>query len=215
LHVNRLESLVLAGAAVLIVAGGCGGDEGQPAPGGTAPGGGGTGGTGGTGAIGGAPSCGGGSGGGDHGPYTDLGLWACHPDSADSVCDEDLTAVEVLPDGSTAIRPHTAAAAPVGDCFYIYPTVDLSLVAGNHHDLTDDEDPRRTTLMQAGRLTERCRVYAPLYRQVTLGTYFQDPSGMEEYCDIAYGDVLDAFETYLAPSPRCRCAPAPLRWAAR
>jgi len=200
--VKAYELVVLAAAAALSVGMGCGSEQDPGTTGGAAPGGGGTGGAtggaGGTAGAGGSSSGQGGSGGGYVGSYTDLSLWACHPDSDDSVCDEDLTAVEVLPDGSTAIRTHQPATSPVGDCFYVYPTVDLSLTAGNHDDLTDDEDARRTTLVQAGRLTEQCRVFAPLYRQATLGTFLQDHSTVQEYFDIAYGDVLDAFEYYLA-----------------
>lgn len=188
--------------SLLAAAWGCGGGDDPAGEGG----GGGTttptaaGGTGGTshGGSGGEAGAGGGSAGGYSGAYADLSLWACHPDRTDSVCNEDLTAVEVHPDGSTSIVDHSADPNPAADCFYVYPTVDLRLTPGNHEDLTNDVAPRRTTLQQAARLTERCRVYAPLYRQATLGCYLIDRAVAQPYFDIAYADVLDAFEYYLA-----------------
>src|SRR5262245_27270254 len=51
----------------------------------------------------------------------------------------------------------------------------------------------------AARFSSLCRVYAPVYRQVTLGSFGE--GGEEETqqrFDLAYGDVLDAFRHYLA-----------------
>jgi hypothetical protein len=114
----------------------------------------------------------------------------------------DLDMVEVRADGSTARVPHVPAADPGVDCFYVYPTVDLRLLgAGLHDDLGDHADVDRTVGIQAARLSSVCRVYAPLYRQVTLGTYSvpdRNQSVANQCYDVAYADVLAAFEHYLA-----------------
>jgi len=57
-----------------------------------------------------------------------------------------------------------------------------------------------TVLSQAARLTSTCRVFAPVYRQVTLGGIGRDadaPEGVDPRA-VAYGDVLDAFRQYVA-----------------
>ncbi|MCB9703906.1 MAG: DUF3089 domain-containing protein [Myxococcales bacterium] len=129
--------------------------------------------------------------------YASADAWACRPDVDGDACDIDLTAVEVLPDGSTQLVDHVPAADPAIDCFYVYPTVDLRLRAGLHHDIHDDDAPRKTAGIQAARFSEVCRVYAPLYRQVTVGTYVAREE-VREFCfDAAFADVEAAFDHYL------------------
>lgn len=129
--------------------------------------------------------------------YADPTSWACRPDVDGDACDIDLRAVEVLADGSARVVPHVPAGAPQVDCFYIYPTVDLRLGAGLHDDLDDRADQFKTVGIQAARFGEVCRVFAPLYRQVTLGTYSARERVREACFDVAYEDVLAAFEHYL------------------
>ena len=130
--------------------------------------------------------------------YADAAAWACRPDVDGDACDLDLTAVEVLADGSTQLVDHVAASEPAIDCFYVYPTVDLRVRAGLHQDLSDDDKPRKTAGIQAARFSEVCRVYAPLYRQVTVGTYVAREAVREACFDAAYADVLAAFDHYAA-----------------
>lgn len=130
--------------------------------------------------------------------YADPAAWGCRPDVEGDACDVDLTAVEVLPDGSTQIAEHVPAADPAVDCFYVYPTVDLDLQAGLHQDVTDSADALRTIGIQGARFGEVCRVFAPLYRQVQLGTYLARENVRDLCFDAAYADVLAAFERYLA-----------------
>lgn len=130
--------------------------------------------------------------------YASPAAWACRPDLAGDACDVDLTAVEVLADGSTQLVPHVPAADPQVDCFFVYPTVDLSLRAGLHQDLGDHAEPDRSAGVQAARFSEVCRVFVPLYRQVTLGTYTARERVQEACFDAAFEDVLAAFEHYLA-----------------
>lgn len=129
--------------------------------------------------------------------YASPATWLCRPDVSNDACDVDLTAVEVLPDNSTKIIPFTPAKDPTVDCFYVYPTVDLGLRPGQHEDLTDKDDSAQTAGIQAARFAEVCRVYAPLYRQVRLGTYSADEKTRSYYLDSAYKDVEAAFDHYL------------------
>lgn len=129
--------------------------------------------------------------------YATPEAWACRPEVSGDACDIDLTAVEVLPDGTTQIVPHVAAADPQVDCFYVYPTVDLSLKAGLHQDLGDHEEAFRSVGVQAARFSEVCRVFAPLYRQVKIGTYSAREAIQEACFDAAFDDVLAAFDHYI------------------
>ncbi|MCA9713043.1 MAG: DUF3089 domain-containing protein, partial [Myxococcales bacterium] len=54
-------------------------------------------------------------------------------------------------------------------------------------------------LSQAARFTGQCRVFAPLYRQITFTTYAR--SDTEAYLEDAYVDVAAAFARYLELAP--------------
>ncbi len=92
---------------------------------------------------------------------------------------------------------HQPDPSPKVDCFYIYPTVDLSLAPANHINFADRTPESRTAMVQAARLSEVCAVYAPLYRQVTIGTYFASQEKRERFLATAYSDVYDAFLHYM------------------
>ena len=125
--------------------------------------------------------------------------WLCRPDLPSDACrSADLSATELRPDGSRVVVSHRPAERPRVDCFYVYPTVDLELVPGNHRDFSDVRRMRNTTVAQAARFTEACAVWAPLYHQVTLGTYLQPKPMLERGLAIAFADVERAFAEYLA-----------------
>lgn len=50
----------------------------------------------------------------------------------------------------------------------------------------------------------KCAVYAPLYRQATIGTYFAGKDRRESFLQTAYSDVLDAFLHYMGQHNRGR-----------
>jgi hypothetical protein len=129
--------------------------------------------------------------------YADPKEWLCRPDLPESRCRADLGATEIHADHSRAPAPHAPAAAPKVDCFYVYPTVDLGAIPDNHTDFTDLEPMTRATLAQAARFSEVCDVYVPLYRQITIGTYFFGAEGRERRLEIAFSDIADAFAHYL------------------
>jgi hypothetical protein len=129
--------------------------------------------------------------------YGDESTWLCRPGLAVDQClanSQDATAIE--PDLGQAFVPHTAATDPPLDCFYVYPTVNLTGTPGNDTDFSDVSLELDPLLSQAARFTRVCRVFAPLYRQITLGT-FSSPDAAR-HIDVAYGDVRDAFQQYLA-----------------
>jgi hypothetical protein len=135
--------------------------------------------------------------------YSDENSWLCTgPDSA--TCRDGLAATAVLADGSFRQVPFTPADAPPVDCFYVYPTVDLRLRRGVHDDFANIAAQQRTVQAQAARLGAACAVHAPLYRQVTLGTYAASARDRDVCFDLAYSDVKRAFEHYLEKFNRGR-----------
>lgn len=142
---------------------------------------------------------------GAHSPFSDYtsatysadAMWLCRPDLPSSPCAGDLTATEIRPDGSRARVPHVPAKDPAIDCFYIYPTVDPDPRPGNHTDFRDTSSIARVTLVQAARFQEVCRLYVPLYRQITQGTYAGPAWSLDQRLEIASSDIQDAFAHYL------------------
>jgi Protein of unknown function (DUF3089) len=132
--------------------------------------------------------------------YADDAHWLCKPGIEDDVCLRDLDATVVNADGSTEVQPHEVAADPAIDCFYVYPTTSRD--EGLNSDLEPAENQEIVTVLnQVARLTSECRVFAPVYRQVSLGGIGPEAEEPPEGVDpraIAYDDVLDAFQHYVA-----------------
>jgi hypothetical protein len=93
------------------------------------------------------------------------------------------------------------ATAPV-DVFFIHPTSFFSDKMWNAS-LDDTETNRRTDLgtmrNQASVFNGCCRVYAPRYRQVTFSAFVtrDRATDVRQALDLAYGDVLAAFDFYI------------------
>lgn len=130
--------------------------------------------------------------------YSSPDWWVCRGDEPTDVCRQNMDATELRPDGSRVRVPFVAAQNPDIDCFYVYPTVDLSMTLGQHTDFSDTTNMRVITRAQAARLGQVCRVFAPLYRQVTFGTFFsKDLTQRNAALQNAYADVRAAFDTYM------------------
>jgi hypothetical protein len=128
--------------------------------------------------------------------YRDPAWWVCRPDLASDACRGDLATTILEPDGKRTVEPHAPAHDAKLDCFYIYPTVDLSLLPGNHVDFSDLATIRKTAAAQIARFSEVCNVYAPLYRQATIATYFSTKGDQKHFFDVAYSDIAAAFAVY-------------------
>jgi hypothetical protein len=98
--------------------------------------------------------------------YADLATWLCRPDTDDDACDIDLDAERIEADGSRRLEPFEPTAEPPVDCFYVYPTVSTD--PGANSDLLAGDGERLAAANQLARLASTCRLWAPLYEQVTL-----------------------------------------------
>ncbi len=130
-------------------------------------------------------------------PYRDAAWWVCRPDLEHDICHGDLSTTVIAADGTRTVESHVPAHDAPVDCFYVYPTVDLSLIPGNHVDFSDLSTIRKTAAAQIARFSEVCNVYAPLYRQATIATYFSTRGDQRRFFDVAYSDVAAAFHAYL------------------
>jgi len=123
--------------------------------------------------------------------YSVAAHWVCRP-GADAVCTTGLDANIQNANGSTTSLPFTPAADPAIDCFYLYPTVSQEQT--QFADLTDSPEIQAETRAQVGRLSSRCRVFAPIYRQATTYGLNHPSSGTP---DFRMADVQSAWNYYL------------------
>ena len=130
--------------------------------------------------------------------YSLANRWLCLPGRLD-VCTLPLPTTEVTPAGygSPGIAP-IAKNARV-DCFAVYPTVSRD--RGLNSDLAPgDGEERALVASQFARFSGACRVFAPVYRSMTLAaiTYAATGGDVTDPAMLAYGDVRDAFRHYMA-----------------
>jgi hypothetical protein len=129
--------------------------------------------------------------------YSDGNSWLCRPGRTGDACDVDLTTTVITADGTMTRETFTANPKAPIDCFYVYPTVSTD--TGTHSDMTADPAEKNVILQQFARFASKCRVFAPMYRQVTLAGLRQRLAGGAISFDngVQYTDVRDAWRSYL------------------
>jgi hypothetical protein len=122
--------------------------------------------------------------------------WLCRPGIADNPCIGDQTTTYFAPDGSSRIGQPARTRKPKIDCFYVYPTV--SNQPTQNATQTADPEVRSIAKYQAQRFSTRCRVFAPLYREVTAAgvTMASNTHDTSPY-ETAYSDVREAWRAYV------------------
>jgi hypothetical protein len=118
--------------------------------------------------------------------YAEPGSWSALPDRED--------AGDLAPDGSPAIDQRTATA----DVFYVHPS---SYLGARWNGNFDDPDVARATDhgatgIQATAFNACCAVWAPRYRQANLTVFLTPSADGDAALDLAYGDVVRAFEAF-------------------
>ena len=128
--------------------------------------------------------------------YSDGRAWLCRPGRTDA-CTIDLTTTIVAADGALTREEFKPLANPPIDCFYVYPTVSSDPPANS--DMNIDAAERGVVRSQFARFGAACRLFAPMYRQVTLAALRAGIAGTPMTVDraLAYNDVLDAWNHYL------------------
>ena len=127
--------------------------------------------------------------------------WLCRPDieGDDNDCNGDLSATIVFADGSTQLELYEETEEPEVDCFYVYPTVS------NDQSINSDLEPGiegPVAYLQAARYRSVCKIFAPVYRQLTASglasALAEEDVDFEAAFEMAYQDVLDAFKSFVA-----------------
>lgn len=129
--------------------------------------------------------------------YADGANWLCLPGRNDA-CSVNLDAVLFKPGGEPAGRETFRPAADPGiDCFYVYPTISNDPTPNS--DMIPGAEEKRTVEHQLARFGSVCRLFAPVYRQVTIPGLISRLSGKPMAIDpqMAYMDVLAAWNQYL------------------
>lgn len=129
-------------------------------------------------------------------PVPDDTVWLCKPGLSDNPCEGDLTATSIDGKGVQTPQPAAPAADPPIDCFYVYPTVSRQKTINAN--LTIDEEERGVAIAQAALFSQVCRVYAPMYPQLTLKAI--STPGMITLASVteAYASLQASFHNYLA-----------------
>ena len=129
--------------------------------------------------------------------YANPAVWLCRPDRQDA-CSAPQDATIVAVNGTLTREAFHAAKNPPIDCFYVYPTV--STEPGGNSDLNITGAEKNVVNAQFARFAEKCRLFAPMYRQVTLTALRAMIGGQPIPVDrdLGYNDVLAAWNYYLA-----------------
>ena len=130
--------------------------------------------------------------------YSDPAKWLCRGEAGD-VCDENLDSTVVRANGHTSVQPFHEAKRPKIDCFYVYPTISMD-ATGNSDFIPGENEELFVVRQQAAQLGSVCRVFAPIYRQVTLTALLSILGGNPIPTDtaLADADLLDAWKHYIA-----------------
>jgi hypothetical protein len=128
--------------------------------------------------------------------YRQDAAWLCRPGRSDA-CTANQDATVIAADGTRSTETFVADKHPKFDCFYVYPTVSLDPTPNS--DMTVGPDETTVAAFQAARFTRHCRVFAPMYRQVTLSALQALLQGKAVQADraMAYADVKAAWNDYL------------------
>lgn len=123
--------------------------------------------------------------------------WLCRPGRAGDACDVDLSATVIAANGAFSIERTKRSRNPPVDCFYVYPTASKDPTPNS--DMIAGPEEIETVARQAARFGVACRVFAPIYRQITIPALSAAAAGRPMATDreLTYGDVRDAWRDYL------------------
>ena len=122
-------------------------------------------------------------------------VWLCKPALENDPCTNPLTTTVINTNGETSLEKAKKASRPPIDCFYVYPTVSEQPTMNANLEIEPQET--QIAIDQASRFSQDCRVFAPMYPQLTLKA-INEPGGVTLEGEAkAYFGVLDAWHEYL------------------
>ena len=120
-------------------------------------------------------------------------VWLCKPGLRHNPCTSSMTATVEAASGDAGAQHAKPARKPKIDCFYVYPTV--SGQPGVNANLHVDPEETVVAKNQASRFSQVCRVFAPMYRELTTSGILSNPPAAPRAK--AYNDVVAAWHDYL------------------
>jgi Protein of unknown function (DUF3089) len=122
--------------------------------------------------------------------------WLCRPGLTADPCESSEETTVEHADGTTSNEQAQPASDPPIDCFYVYPTVSNQQTENANLNIEPEET--QTAVDQASRFSQQCKVYAPMYPQVTLHA-LEKPGGLSGIARLtAYFGMKSGFEEYLS-----------------
>jgi hypothetical protein len=123
-------------------------------------------------------------------------VWLCRPGTADDPCATSLQTSVVPARGATTVKTGKISTTSKFDCFYIYPTVSAQTTPNSN--LVVQPSETEAAEEQTAWFSTVCRVWAPMYRQVTSQEIFTaNLNANSAPIKIAYHSILSGFEDYL------------------
>lgn len=122
-------------------------------------------------------------------------VWLCLPGKANNPCEATLTTTLIDASGGRTVETMTPKADAPIDCFYLYPTT--SKQTSTNADLSIAPELVTIATWQAAPFSKVCKVYAPVYPQLTIAA-LNSGAVTQDALMTAYNGALAAFDDYMA-----------------
>lgn len=122
-------------------------------------------------------------------------VWLCLPGRKGNPCEATLTTTVIDAAGARSVKTLAPAPDPPIDCFYVYPTTSRQQTS--NADLSIDPELVTIATWQAAPFSAVCKVYAPVYPQLTIPA-LESRAVTLDHMMTAYAGVSLAFADYLA-----------------
>jgi len=120
-------------------------------------------------------------------------VWICKPGQSDDLCAGTIAGnTNPVPGEQSQPLEYTRPANAPIDCFYLYPTQSTQPTPNSN--LDKDPEIRRVVVQQARMFSSVCKVYAPMYHQVT---NTGNQLAYNPVVETAYQSAKAGFEDYL------------------
>lgn len=119
--------------------------------------------------------------------------WLCRPGHSPDPCLGSLKTTVISPGGQARVVKPRNARHPKIDCFFVYGSV--STQPGPNANLHIDPEEAGIARDQASRLSQTCRVFAPMYRQIT--GQIKDFQTLKAAAKVAYASLRHAWHRYI------------------
>jgi hypothetical protein len=122
--------------------------------------------------------------------------WLCNPAYAVDPCRANENALVQRASGRNSVQLSSPAKNPPIDCFYVYPTVSRETTLAANLQIQASET--FVAQLQASRFSSVCKVYAPIYPQITSSGLGHPGGGFRAAITKGYDVVQSAWKDYMA-----------------